>query len=203
MRVSRIQAEANRQTVIDTACRLFREHGYDGIGLKDLMQAAGLTQGAFYKQFESKDDLIVQASNRALEGASQRWATASEARPQDPMGAVLDFYLSARHRNQRMEGCPIVALSADAARKGPEVRAPFETGIRDHLAKIADWTDDTEGEEPGDGALVILSTMIGAMVLSRAVNDETLAGRLLNAAHEAILTGRNEHKVAAPEGAQQ
>ena len=62
MRVSRTQAEQNRQTVIDVASQLFREHGFDGIGLKDLMKAAGLTQGAFYKQFESKEDLAAQAS---------------------------------------------------------------------------------------------------------------------------------------------
>ena len=65
MRVSRAQAEKNRQTVIDVASQLFREHGFDGIGLKDLMEAAGLTQGAFYKQFASKDDLAAQASERA------------------------------------------------------------------------------------------------------------------------------------------
>ena len=76
MRVSRIQAAENRQTVINVASRLFREHGFDGIGLKDLMKGAGLTQGAFYKQFASKDDLAAQASRRALESAS------ADGRPQ-------------------------------------------------------------------------------------------------------------------------
>ncbi len=66
MRVSRAQAEENRQNVIDVASRLFREHGFDGIGLKDLMEGAGMTQGAFYKQFESKEDLVAAASARAL-----------------------------------------------------------------------------------------------------------------------------------------
>ena len=94
MRVSRIQAEKNRQTVIDVASRLFREHGFDGIGLKDLMESAGLTQGAFYKQFASKDDLAAQASRRALESASHRWSAAAAANPQDPLGAVIAFYLS-------------------------------------------------------------------------------------------------------------
>ena len=65
MRVSRAQAEENRETVINVASRLFREHGFDGIGLKDLMKGAGLTQGGFYKQFSSKDDLAAQASRRA------------------------------------------------------------------------------------------------------------------------------------------
>src|SRR4051812_4626413 len=118
MRVSRIQAEKNRQTVIDVAGRLFREHGFDGIGLKDLMESAGLTQGAFYKQFTSKDDLAAQASKRALDSAFQRWSAAAAASPQDPLGAITAFYLSSGHCAERMDGCPIVALGSDAARQG-------------------------------------------------------------------------------------
>src|SRR3954447_13170589 len=93
MRVSRIQAEENRQNVINVASRLFRSRGFDGIGLKDLMQAAGLTQGAFYKQFASKEDLAAQASRRALESASLRWSAATAENPEDPLGAVIGFYL--------------------------------------------------------------------------------------------------------------
>src|SRR6266511_3851903 len=85
MRVSRMQAAENRQTVINAASRLFREHGFEGIGLKDLMKAAGLTQGAFYKQFASKDDLAAQASKRALESASHRWSAAAAENPDDPL----------------------------------------------------------------------------------------------------------------------
>src|ERR671922_2939806 len=103
MRVSRVQAAENRQTVINTASRLFRERGFDGIGLKDLMKVAGLTQGAFYKQFASKDDLAVQASKRALESASRRWSAAAQANPKDPLAAVIAFYLSTEHREERMD----------------------------------------------------------------------------------------------------
>ena len=92
MRVSRIQAAENRETVINVASRLFRERGFDGIGLKDLMKGAGLTQGAFYKQFASKEDLAVQASKRALESASRRWSAAAEANPKDPLGALQSRY---------------------------------------------------------------------------------------------------------------
>ena len=79
MRVSRSQAAENRETVINVASRLFRERGFDGIGLKDLMKGAGLTQGAFYKQFASKDDLAAQASKRAMENATHRWSDATDA----------------------------------------------------------------------------------------------------------------------------
>src|SRR5438128_10448727 len=117
MRVSRDQAEKNRQTVINVASQLFREHGFDGIGLKDLMKAAGLTQGAFYKQFASKDDLAAQASRRAFESAYRLRSAVAAANPQDPLAAVIALFLSMEHRAARMDGCPLVALGADAARQ--------------------------------------------------------------------------------------
>jgi len=189
MRVSRVQAEKNRQTVIDVASRLFREHGFDGIGLKDLMESAGLTQGAFYKQFASKDDLAAQASRRALESAYRRWSDAGAANPQDPLGAVMAFYLSMEHRAERMDGCPIVALGSDAARQGIDVKASFEAGIRDYLEMLARWVGEADGEEPSGKAMAILSTMVGAVVLSRAVNDERLSKQFLQAAAKSVLTG--------------
>src|SRR5213593_163340 len=100
MRVSRIQAAENRQTVINAASRLFRSHGFDGIGLKDLMEGAGLTQGGFYKQFASKEDLAAQASRRALESAALRLSAATAARPEKPLDGWIEFYLSAEHRDE-------------------------------------------------------------------------------------------------------
>ena len=125
--------------MINVASRLFREHGFDGIGLKDLMKGAGLTQGAFYKQFASKDDLAAQASRRALESASDRWSAAAAANPQDPLGAVIAFYLSMEHREERMDGCPVVALGSDAARQGADVKASFEAGIKEYLEMLGRW----------------------------------------------------------------
>ncbi|MBY6265740.1 TetR/AcrR family transcriptional regulator [Azospirillum sp. 412522] len=185
MRVSRVQAEENRQTVINVASRLFREHGFDGIGLKDLMEAAGLTQGAFYKQFASKEDLAVQASRRALESASCRWAAAATANPpdpEDPLGPVIGFYLSAGHREERTDGCPIVALGSDVARHGVEVKEPFEAGIRTHLEILGRLMSETQGEEFKGKAMAILSIMVGAMTLSRVVNDPDLAQAFLDTA---------------------
>jgi TetR/AcrR family transcriptional repressor of nem operon len=188
MRVSRVQAEKNRQTVIDVASRLFREHGFDGIGLKDLMESAGLTQGAFYKQFASKDDLAAQASRRALESASRRWSAAAEANPEDPLGAVIGFYLSTGHRAERMDGCPVVALGSDAARQGVDVKESFEAGVREYLKMLGSWVGEPGGEEPSGKAMALLSTMVGAVLLSRAVNDEQLSNRFLQAAAESVLT---------------
>ena len=186
MRVSRIQAAENRQTVINVASRLFRERGFDGIGLKDLMEGAGLTQGAFYKQFESKEDLAALASRRALESASQRWSSAIAENPDDPLGAVIAFYLSAGHREEKLDGCPVVALGSDAARQGAGVKAAFEEGIKAYLEVLSPLLPQTDGEETNGKAMVVLSTMVGALTLSRAVNDPDLAQAFLNAAVEHV-----------------
>jgi TetR/AcrR family transcriptional repressor of nem operon len=192
MRVTRIQAEENRQTVINAASRLFRQHGFDGIGLKDLMKGAGLTQGAFYKQFASKEDLAAQASGRALESASQRWSAAAEKKPKDPLGAVIAFYLSEGHREEKLDGCPIVALASDAARQGPDVKASFEAGIKAHLELLGRMVSETDGREGKAKAMTILSMMVGALALSRMVNDPGLARAFLKNA------GEDVRKAAAP-----
>jgi TetR/AcrR family transcriptional repressor of nem operon len=186
MRVSRIQAAENREAVINVASRLFRERGFDGIGLKDLMKGAGLTQGAFYKQFASKEDLAAQASRRALESAFNRWSAATAAKPEDPLGAVMAFYLSMGHREEKMEGCPIVALGSDAARQGSDVKASFEAGIRAHLEVLGRLIAETNDSEAKGKAMAILSTMVGALTLSRVVNDPDLAQAFLDTAAQQI-----------------
>jgi len=194
MRVSRIQAAENRETVINVASRLFRECGFDGIGLKDLMKGAGLTQGAFYKQFASKEDLAAQASRRALESATLRWSAATAAKPKDQLGAVVAFYLSADHRDEKMDGCPIVALGSDAARQGPDVKAEFEAGIKAHLDVLGRFIAGTGGEASRSKAMAILATMVGAVTLSRVVNDPDLAQALLDAAAEQVRDAAADRK---------
>ena len=186
MRVNRVQAEENRQKVINVASRLFREHGFDGIGLKQLMKGAGLTQGAFYKQFASKEDLSAQAASRALEVALNRWKAAAEDNPRDPLGEVLAFYLSMEHRAKRKDGCPVAALGSDAARQGVDLKASFEAGIKEQLAILGGWIGDTHRDEFSGRAMAILSTMVGAVVLARAVNDTDLARGFLDTAADQV-----------------
>jgi TetR/AcrR family transcriptional repressor of nem operon len=181
MRVSRAQAEENRETVINVASRLFREHGFDGIGLKDLMKGAGLTQGGFYKQFASKDDLATQASRRALESATRRWSTAA-ATSSDPLEAIMEFYLSPGHLGEKADGCPLVALGSDAARQSEEVRRPFEDGIRAHIEVLDELMNDANRSNPSGKAMAILSLMVGAVTLSRILQDENLSQGILDAA---------------------
>jgi TetR/AcrR family transcriptional repressor of nem operon len=150
------------------------------------MEGAGLTQGAFYKQFASKEDLAVEASRRALESASRRWSDAAAQNPDDPLGAVIAFYLSADHREEKMDGCPVVALGSDAARQGTNVKAVFEAGIKAYLEVLGRFIGETDGEESGGKAMAILSTMVGAVTLSRVVNDPDLAQAFLDAAVEQV-----------------
>jgi TetR/AcrR family transcriptional repressor of nem operon len=194
MRVSRAQAEANRDTVVSVASRLFREHGFDGVGLKALMEGAGLTHGGFYKQFESKDDLAAQASRRAMEGATRRWSTAA-ASGHNALQAVIDLYLSAEHKREVGDGCPLVALGADAARQSETIRKPFEDGIKAHLRVIEELLPDGAPASRSEKAMATLSLMVGAVLLSRIVTDEALSDDLLSAAASEV------RKIIGAEGA--
>lgn len=193
MRVSRAQANENRERVIDVASRLFRERGFDGIGLADLMKGAGLTQGGFYRQFASKEDLIAKACARAVVEMQDRWRKFVARDPEKPLASLVRSYLSVEHRKAMGEGCAIAALGSDAARAGPTVRASMEEGVAAHLEFIEALLPP-DAVDRRERAIAIASTMVGAIVLSRSVNDETLSKAILDAAAGDIL-GRSE---AAP-----
>lgn len=192
MRVSRAQAQENRRTIIDVASRLFRARGFDGIGLNDLMKGAGLTQGGFYKQFQSKEDLVVQASANALESGTAKWAEVV-AKARNPLRALVSFYLSERHCHETAEGCALSALGSDAARRSPALRQTFEAGIKSHLDILDGIVAPAAGEDVRDRSIVTLSTMVGALVLSRAVNDKRLSESFLQAAANGVLLEQSLH----------
>jgi TetR/AcrR family transcriptional regulator, transcriptional repressor for nem operon len=186
MRVSREQADKNREHVIDVASRLFRERGFEGIGVADLMKEAGLTHGGFYGQFKSKEDLKVQASRRALSRNKDRWAKVIAETPSEKLAALARFYLSDAHRDRRGEGCALAALGGDAPRYGPELQAAFKDGIEGYLEFLDGIMSASSGEERRDKTIAALSTMVGALVLSRAVGDEALSQKILSAAADEI-----------------
>ena len=195
MRVSRAQADANREAVITAASRLFREHGFDGVGLKELMKGAGLTQGGFYKQFESKSDLMSLASRRAMESATRRWSSAAASGP-NALDAVLRFYLSTGHRGEIADGCPLVALGADAARQSDEIRKPFHDGIKAHLQVLEELMPGTENANSSDKAMAALALMVGAVTLSRVMTDEKMSSRMLEVAAESVKRMAASEKVS-------
>ncbi|MGO4560020.1 TetR/AcrR family transcriptional regulator [Mesorhizobium sp. 2RAF21] len=182
MRASREKAAESRQRVIDVASRLYRENGFDGIGLRDLMESAGMTQGAFYKQFSSKEDLVSEASARALEEINRRTLMMVATNPDDPLGAIMAYFLSETHRDDVQNGCAIVALNSDAARQPPEIKASFEAGVNAQLGVLESVLFTTGSRDARDKAVAVYSAMVGALVLSRLVNDQVLSKAFLDAA---------------------
>lgn len=184
MKVTKEQAKANRAHIVATASTLFREHGYDGVGIADLMAAAGFTQGGFYKHFRSKADLMAEA---AACGIAQSAALSANASAAD----FVKAYLSREHRDNRASGCTFAALGGDAGRKDDDVRATFAAGIENQLAVLLEGREPADGEDPAQARANVLSTMahaLGAIVLSRACPDDSaLANEILEASRNAIL----------------
>ncbi|WP_395068050.1 TetR/AcrR family transcriptional regulator [Paraburkholderia silvatlantica] len=190
MRVSRAQAEENRRVVIEKAGQLFRERGFDGVGLNDLMGAAGLTQGGFYKQFRSKEDLAVQACDRVMADSKAHLTQVVESGTEDPLAEIVSQYLSRRHRDMPGGGCIFASLGADAARGSPELIRSFEAGIRGYLEILEHAAQTSPVHGPPQDPAVMLSTMVGALVLSRLVADTTLSDRILDTAIGSLLDRR-------------
>lgn len=180
-RVPQQQAEENRRRVVETAARLFREKGTH-LSVADLMKASGLTHGGFYKQFASKDALIDEATTHAFAELAQLHAAGLErhaGQRDEARQALIDNYLSVEHRDNPADGCPAAALAADMAREpaDSEARRVYVEGVGDFAKALAD--------EEHDG-LVRLSTMIGALVLSRATKGSSLSEEVLVAAREEL-----------------
>lgn len=187
MKVSREQAAENRARVLEVAGALFREKGFDGISVAEIMKGAGLTHGGFYNQFGSKDDLAAQACARVLAEAAARWRRYGESA--DPLGALVDSYLSERHRDGRAKGCALPSLAAEAARQPGPVRASFTKGLRDFVDALAGFVGGRTAAARREKALATISGMVGAMVLARAVNDTELSSEILAAGAKAFRTG--------------
>ncbi len=187
MKVTREKAEENRQNVIETSSRLFREKGFDGVGVSTLMQAAGLTHGGFYKQFKSKDDLIAQATRAALDQTRKRLSAVKGENGVTSFETVVRAYLSETHRDAVGQGCALAALGADAARHGPDVRQVMQQAVEEFLALLAASVEVEISEAARDKAVATLATMVGALVLSRAVADVDLSKEILKTATREVL----------------
>lgn len=182
MKVTKAQAQANRAHVVETASALFRERGYDGVGVADLMAASGFTHGGFYNHFRSKADLMAEA---AACGLAQTAALTAGAE----ISEFVQLYISRAHRDARATGCTMAALGGDAARQPEAVRTTFATGIESLLAALSHQASD--GNDAGQvraRSLDILAHAVGAIVLSRACPDDSpLADEILSICHDKIL----------------
>ena len=176
MRVTKAQAQANREHIVETASELFRERGFDGVGISDLMAAAGFTHGGFYKHFGSKADLMAEASASSL---SKSLASAESL----DVPGFIDVYVTREHRDGRGSGCTMAALCGDAARQSDDLKATFAEGIEHTLQTLGDKYPTRPDAAPGEGRkkmIDLLSRAVGAIILSRACpGDSVLADEIL------------------------
>jgi TetR/AcrR family transcriptional repressor of nem operon len=181
MKVSRIQEAENHERILDVATRLFRERGIDGIGVADLMKAAGLTHGAFYGHFKSKEDLVAQACARAVLRMKQNWTNVIDQATGDPLEALAATYLTPKHRDGAGRGCPMAALGSEIARQAPPVRRAFTDELRPFLDYLSRNVEGNSKSLRRQKALATYAGLVGALIVSRAVDDLDLSNEILSA----------------------
>lgn len=195
MKVSKVQSAQNRQGILDAAVRLYRERGLAGVGVADITRDAGLTHGGLYRHFESKEALVQEACAQAFDWTIGQLDRQMHA-PDDFAGRVTG-YLSAEHRDRPGEGCPAAALAVDAARAGADLSAVFAQGIErnfDRFARVIGGglpADADVSPELRHEAMVVLSSMVGAMVLARAsaAGQPALSDEILATMRDHLLAG--------------
>lgn len=180
---SQANKAATHQRIVETAARLFRENGIDRVSVSDLMKEAGLTHGGFYKHFESRDELVAEAVDEALRHSRTTLDRLRSEQPASLYEAFVDEYLGRTHRDSPGNGCAITALVGDVARNDPRARSLYTTQIERNLQVLGSMLAvDPASEEGQSDAIIALSLMVGALGLARAVADEALSDRILDAA---------------------
>jgi AcrR family transcriptional regulator len=175
--------EASHERIVSAAARAIRRSGYDGTGVADIMKEAGLTHGAFYSHFSSREAMLAEAVDRAC---AESAAAAADAVARVPtgkaLGAMLQAYLSKEHLAQVELGCPLAALGSETPRQAPEVRHATTRYIKAMTDLVARQSPDWGQPAAHERALVTIATMVGALLLARAVDEPVLSDRLREAA---------------------
>jgi TetR/AcrR family transcriptional repressor of nem operon len=182
MKVTRQQVAKNRQRILEVSGKLFREKGFDGVSVADIMKGAGLTHGAFYGHFASKDDLAAQACANGVGKIQDTWTALAGDNPADQLGAIVSAYATPHHRDDLGGGCVLAALGADAVRQRGAVRRAFTEGIRSTVAMLSMIAPGGSNAAQREKALATLAGLVGALTLARAADDPTLSDEILNAA---------------------
>jgi TetR/AcrR family transcriptional repressor of nem operon len=180
MKVTRERAEENHQRVIEVASRLYRENGFDGASVADIMKGAGLTHGGFYAQFKSKDDLAAKASVRGFAQTLAKARERARASRGNPLATLIKNYVSRAHRDARGTGCVIAALASEVGRQKQALRTVFANGIEEFIDAVADMHLGPSKTAKRRKAMATLAEMVGAVVLARAV-DGALAQEIIDA----------------------
>ena len=175
--------EATHDRIVEAASRAIRRSGYSGTSVPDIMRGAGLTHGGFYAHFASREAMLAEAADRAgAEGIATLARVAATAPPQRALQSMLEFYLSKEHVESTEIGCPVAALGSEMPRQAPEVRRAATSRIKEMIDLIARQSPGWGQPGAHERALVTLSTMIGALLLARAVDDPRLSDSVLEAA---------------------
>ena len=199
MRVTREQVAANRDKILEVAGTLFRERGYDGIGVADIMKRAGLTHGGFYGHFASKDDLAAEITARVL--GREGWLERLTGSANPSLSDVVRKYLTARHRDDAGHGCLLAALGSDVVRQPRSVRRAFTDGLRRRVEVLRQLVPGRSAAAQRQKALATMAGLVGALVLSRAVDDPKLSDEILDATSlnlSEVSDGRRADEITTP-----
>lgn len=175
--------EITHERILEAASRAIRRSGYDGTGVADIMKEAGLTHGGFYAHFKSREAMLAEAADHA---GADVVALASKIAASAPAGealqSLLQFYLSKEHIEGRENGCPIAALGSEMPRQAPEVRHAATSRVKEMIDLVARQMPDWGKPEAHEQALLTVATMVGTLILARAVDDPRLSSAFCNAA---------------------
>jgi TetR/AcrR family transcriptional repressor of nem operon len=175
--------DATHERIVDAAARAIRRSGYDGTGVADIMKDAGLTHGGFYAHFPSREAMLAEAADRAgAEGLAAVERVAAAAPPRRALQALLRAYLSEAHVKGVETGCAVAALGSEMPRQAPSVRRAVTRRIKEMIDLVARQSPDWQQPAAHQHALVTVATMVGALVLARAVDDPRLSHALREAA---------------------
>lgn len=177
--------EATHERIVSVAARAIRRSGYDGTGVADIMKEAGLTHGAFYAHFASREAMLAEAAGQACaESAKATAGVVATVPPGQALTSLLGAYLSREHVAHTETGCPLAALGSETSRQAPEVRRVITRHIKEMIDSIARQSPDWGRPGAHERALVTLATMVGALLLARAVDERGLSDSLREAARK-------------------
>lgn len=187
MRKSQINAraaakEASHERIVQAAARAIRRSGYDGTSVADIMKEAGLTHGAFYAHFDSREAMLAEAADRAGAESNAFAASVIAAAPaEQALQALMHAYLSKEHLESIETGCPVSALGSEMPRQAPEVRRAATRRIKEMIDLVARQSPDWGRPAAHERALVTVAAMVGTLMLARAVDDPALSDSLRSA----------------------
>jgi TetR/AcrR family transcriptional repressor of nem operon len=195
MRVSKEKAAQNRHQILTAAARLFRENGIRATGVDSISRGAGLTHGAFYSQFATKEALAAEAIRLALSRWRRIWQRAADGkRKSEAFRNIVAGYLSPQHRDSHGRGCVVAALGPSIARQPRKVRAAFTGELKEAVDFLAALVPGNDRSRRREEALAAFACMIGALILSRAVDDWRFSGQILEAAAKRVIRGERRGK---------